>query len=128
MSVLIQLLSLCMLAAVMLTLWGVVFGLKARQFGRTANDRVVATSRRSVHLQGHAALPLEPGVLLNTLWAHLPNAECQSGECGGCKLRLLEGGVRWIREPVTSVDKSCEILACSCVVESGGDLKCALPS
>jgi len=68
----------------------------------------------SVVVEGKGSLPLEPGVLLNTLWEYLPNAECQSGECGGCKVRLLEGEVRWIREPVVHIDRSIYVLACSC--------------
>jgi len=71
-------------------------------------------SQPSVVLEGIGALPVEPGVLLNTLWKYLPNAECQSGECGGCKVRLLEGEVRWIREPVVHFDRSIYVLACSC--------------
>ena len=76
-----------------------------------------------VHLEGQDALAVEPGVLLNTLWEHLPNAECQSGECGGCKLRLLEGTVTWIREPVAELNRKTHILACSC--EAVGSIRCA---
>jgi hypothetical protein len=77
-----------------------------------------------VVLEGHGALALEPGVLLNTLWEHLPNADCQAGECGGCKVRLLEGQVRWIREPQAALDRSTHILACSC--EPMGQVRCAV--
>ena len=77
----------------------------------------------SVDLEGVGALPVEGGVLLNTLWEHLPNADCQSGECGGCKMRLLQGEVRWIREPDAVVDRATHFLACSC--EAIGHVKCA---
>ena len=78
----------------------------------------------SVVLEGKGPLPLEQGVLLNTLWEHLPGADCQEGECGGCKVRLLEGQVRWIREPVAQFDRSTHILACSC--EPLGPVRCAV--
>jgi len=78
----------------------------------------------SVELEGKGLLPLEQGVLFNTLWEHLPNADCQSGECGGCKVRLLQGQVRWIREPVAQFDRSTHVLACSC--EPVGAVRCAV--
>ena len=77
----------------------------------------------SVTLEGKGTFAAEPGVLLNTLWEHLPNAECQEGECGGCKMRLLEGKVHWIREPVVEVDRRTHFLACSC--EATGSIQCA---
>jgi hypothetical protein len=131
MSILIFLLALSGLAAVLFTLWGVVFGLSFRGKVHLSASSVPSPSAvpvATLHLEGHGDLPLEPGVLLNTLWEKLPQAECQSGECGGCKLRLLEGQVTWIREPVTQVDKSCEILACSCEPLPGSHLKCAMPT
>jgi ferredoxin len=78
----------------------------------------------TVTLEQKGTFTPEPGVLLNTLWEHLPNAACQSGECGGCKLRLLEGEVEWIREPVVEVNRSTHILACSCTPIS--PIRCAL--
>ncbi len=78
-----------------------------------------------VHFEDHAPLPAEPGVLLNTLWEHLITAECQQGECGGCRVRLLEGQVRWVREPQAEVDRRTHILACSC--EPLGTVRCARP-
>jgi ferredoxin len=68
--------------------------------------------------------PAEPGVILNTLWEHLPDAACQSGECGGCKVRLLEGSVDWTREPTANINRRTHILACSCQART--PLKCAL--
>jgi ferredoxin len=76
-----------------------------------------------ITLEGKGEFAVEPGVLLNTLWEHLPDAACQAGECGGCKLRLLSGEVAWIRDPATEVDRSTHILACSC--EARGSLRCA---
>jgi ferredoxin len=76
-----------------------------------------------VTLEGKGEFAPEPGVLLHTLWEHLPQAECQSGECGGCKLRLLEGKVSWIREPVAAINRQTHILACSCVPL--GSVRCA---
>lgn len=113
MSVLITLLALCMLAALLFTLWGVVWGVSFRSAVKPPLESV-QTVKTSLQLQGHGDVPLEPGVLLNSLWEHLPQADCQSGECGGCKLKLLQGQVQWIREPQAQVDRSCEILACSC--------------
>jgi len=84
----------------------------------------VAPLATSVVLEGKGPLPLEQGVLLNTLWEHLPSADCQSGECGGCKVRLLEGEVRWIRQPLAQFDRSTHILACSC--EPLGPVRCAV--
>lgn len=76
-----------------------------------------------ISLEGKGEFDVEPGVILNTLWEHLPDAACQAGECGGCKLRLVSGEVAWIRDPVTEVDRSTHILACSC--EARGSLRCA---
>ena len=128
MSVLITLLALCMLAAVLFTFWGLVWGVSFRRAVKPPLTPV-QTAKTSLQLQGHGDVPLEPGVLLNSLWEHLPQADCQSGECGGCKLKLLQGQVQWIREPQAQVDRSCEILACSCEAVVGQSLVCeALPS
>jgi ferredoxin len=123
MSVLISLLALSMLAAVLFTLWGVVWGLSFRQKTKPMLTPVQSL-KTTLHLQGHGDVPLEPGVLLNSLWEHLPKADCQSGECGGCKLKLLKGQVNWIREPQAQVDRSCEILACSCEAATGQTVVC----
>lgn len=123
MSVLITLLALCMLAAVLFTLWGVVWGASFRSAIKPPLTPV-QTAKTSLQLQGHGDVPLEPGVLLNSLWEHLPQADCQSGECGGCKLKLLQGQVQWIREPQAQVDRSCEILACSCEPVAGRAIVC----
>jgi ferredoxin len=123
MSVLITLLALCMLAAVLFTFWGVVWGVSFRSAVKPPLTPV-QTAKTSLQLQGHGDVPLEPGVLLNSLWEHLPQADCQSGECGGCKLKLLQGQVQWIREPQAQVDRSCEILACSCEPVAGQAIVC----
>ena len=84
---------------------------------------LTAPAVATLHMEGTGPLPLESGVLLNTLWEHLPNAECQAGECGGCKVRLLEGRVRWIRDPVVELNRQTHFLACSC--EAVGSIRCA---
>jgi hypothetical protein len=121
MSALVIALGMSFLAAVILTLWGLAFGVSYRK-------AVAATpsSKLVVQLQGQGELNLEPGVLLNTLWEHLPNADCQAGECGGCQVRLLEGQVRWIREPLATIDRSTHVLACSC--EPVGSIRCSVES
>lgn len=140
--------AVCLLFGVGLTFYGLVQIAGARRrrskaaspnvpaVGEAGNTTTAATATATamlaaapspalVHFEDQPALPAEPGVLLNTLWEHLLTAECRQGECGGCRLRLLEGQVRWIREPQASVDRSTEILACSC--EPIGIVRCARP-
>jgi hypothetical protein len=100
--------ALCLLAGVVLTLWG-VWAL-VQQFRKPSHVKT-----HEVELDGHGKLTVEPGVLLNTLWAHLPNAECQAGECGGCKVELVSGRVKWIQEPTVEINRATHALACSCV-------------
>jgi hypothetical protein len=127
--------GVALLAALVLTVLGVQQITTARKPAKgpalastTAGATVAAQASGglvpSVHLEGAGMVPVEPGVLLNTLWEHLPNAECQSGECGGCKLRLLDGVVTWIREPVAEINRQTHILACSC--EAAGPIRCAV--
>lgn len=144
-TIVLTLSALSLLASVGLTAFGLVQIASGRR-GRTPKAETkaegpaehaeatasVATPSRPlpsvgswVHLDGNPPLPAEPGVLLNTLWEHLTTAECQQGECGGCRLRLLEGEVRWVREPQAAVDRSTHILACSC--EPVGTVRCARP-
>ncbi|MBU3565617.1 2Fe-2S iron-sulfur cluster-binding protein [Polynucleobacter sp. MWH-HuK1] len=59
-------------------------------------------------------LPIEEGVLLNTLWAHLPDADCKEGECGGCRVKLLKGDIEWVRNPIYQLTDTTHILPCSC--------------
>lgn len=59
-------------------------------------------------------IPIEEGVLLNTLWAHLPDADCKEGECGGCRIKLLKGNVEWVRKPIYKLENQSYILPCSC--------------
>lgn len=105
-------------------LWGQRAGRLAVPVPTGAVHAVPALPATSVALEGKGSLPLEQGVLLNTLWEHLPGADCQVGECGGCKVRLLEGQVRWIREPVAPINRSTHVLACSC--EPVGPVRCAV--
>ena len=123
----------CLLSAALLTLFGLLQTALGRRRVRSATvgpaAPVMAAAQEShpamVHLEGEAPLAVEPGVLLNTLWEHITTAECQQGECGGCRLRLLEGQVRWVREPQFELDRRTHILACSC--EPLGSVRCARP-
>lgn len=126
---------LSLLAALGMTLVGAGALLRQKSMRNAVPARSLATPAAapvddaappapSVVLEGKGLLALEPGVLLNTLWEHLPNADCQSGECGGCKVRLLQGQVRWIREPMAQFDRSTHVLACSC--EPVGAVHCAV--
>ena len=128
--------GICLACAVLLTLFGLVqVGSGRRQPKGTVPAVSVApavpaapvaiAAPAMVHFEGQAPLPAEPGVLLNTLWEYITTAECQEGECGGCRLRLLEGQVKWIREPQAKIDRSTHILACSC--EPVGTVRCARP-
>jgi hypothetical protein len=103
----------------------ILSGIGIAALARHRKSRPVATTpaKPTISLEGKGDFPVEPGVVLNTLWEHLPDASCQAGECGGCKLRLIAGEVSWIREPVADVDRSTHILACSC--EARGSLRCA---
>ncbi len=114
----------CLLGALALTLAGMRC-LLVRPQAAAAQAALLTTApeNATVHLEGTGTLHIESGVLLNTLWEYLPNAECQSGECGGCKIRLLEGKVRWIRDPVVEINRQTHILACSC--EALGPIRCA---
>ncbi len=88
-----------------------------------ATQSVTDGSGFQVRVEGGATYVSESGVLLNTLWEILPNAECQAGECGGCRMRLLSGKVRWVTEPQIMLNRDKEFLPCSCVAIS--DLSCA---
>lgn len=126
--ILIGLGLLCLGGSIALTLTGIRYLLvrpgKA-VVAPAASASAPATPVATVHLEGIGTLALEAGVLLNTLWEHLPHAECQSGECGGCKMKLLEGKVHWIRDPVVEINRQTHILACSC--EAAGPIRCATP-
>lgn len=41
------------------------------------------------------------------------DASCRTGECGGCKLQLLDGEVEWLRDPLHQLQDGL-ILACCC--------------
>ena len=114
--------SISLVAGLILSLMGIHALVRQRRAAASApaNNPLPIT----VRLDDKGPFTPEPGVLLNTLWEHLPNAACQSGECGGCKMRLLEGQVEWIREPIAEIDRSTHILACSCKPLT--PLRCAL--
>ncbi|MGA1349467.1 MAG: 2Fe-2S iron-sulfur cluster-binding protein [Burkholderiaceae bacterium] len=104
-------------------------GLRPSQPSRHAESALIRVNEEKgpifIHFEDQPPMAAEPGVLLNTLWEHLTHAECQQGECGGCRLKLMDGEVRWIRDPQASVNRQTEILACSC--EPLGSLRCARP-
>ena len=89
-------------------LFALISGVRVRQ-----TTHVKTTEPLSLSINGEN-LPIEEGVLLNTLWAHLPDAECKEGECGGCRVRLLSGDIEWIRKPVYKLDDETHFLPCSC--------------
>lgn len=143
-SIVLVMAATCLASAVLLTLYGLLHIGRGREWRRSVSkaptpavpapaSSASATATRSdatpspawIHLEGEQPLAAEPGVLLNTLWEHLTTAECQQGECGGCRLRLLDGEVRWIREPVVQIDRRTHVLACSC--EPVGSVRCARP-
>lgn len=116
--------GLSLAGAALLTLYGLA-QLAGGRRRRPAAAVASPAAQALVHFEDQAPLAAEPGVLLNTLWEHITTAECQQGECGGCRLRLLEGQVRWIREPQVDIDRRTHILACSC--EPIGAVRCARP-
>lgn len=89
-------------------LFTLIIGLRARQ-----TTHLNTIEPLSLSINGES-LPIEEGVLLNTLWAHLPDAECKEGECGGCQVKLLNGVIEWIRKPVYKLDDETHFLPCSC--------------
>lgn len=84
---------------------------------------VVSDQAKYISINGENIL-IEEGVLLNSLWAQLPNADCKEGECGGCRVKLLCGEVDWIRKPVYQLQDKNHILPCSCVAKTS--LECEL--
>lgn len=96
---------------------------RRRRSSAASSQAVAVPTVPTITLEGKGDFPVEPGIVLNTLWEHLPDASCHAGDCGGCKLRLLKGEVAWIRDPVAEVDRTTHILACSC--EARGSLHCA---
>jgi ferredoxin-NADP reductase len=64
--------------------------------------------------------------LLATLEIHdlAPESECRAGTCGRCRLRLLEGRVKWLLDTDLALARD-EILPCVCLPE--GDIRLARP-
>lgn len=110
----VNLILLLGFASLTVALWLTLRGLHALWQQRRPVSNQAVPQPITITLEGKGTFAPEPGVVLDTLWEHLPNASCQAGECGGCKLRLLEGQVGWIREPIVEIDRRTHILACSC--------------
>lgn len=94
------------------------FGLAAATGGCGARVRVVQGSATSEVLTAG-----EP-TLLATLEAHrlAPPSDCRAGTCGVCRMRLLDGEVRWLAEPGLQLAAD-EFLPCICA--AAGDLRAA---
>jgi ferredoxin-NADP reductase len=63
--------------------------------------------------------------LLATLEAHqlAPASDCRAGTCGECRMRLLDGQVRWLAEPGLALAED-EFLPCVCA--AAGNLSVAV--
>lgn len=48
---------------------------------------------------------------------HAVEFQCRSGYCGSCRTRLIDGNVRYLREPLAYVGRN-EVLPCCCVPET----------
>ena len=99
------------IAAIFLFLYGIVILL--RNMIGSKNGYQESGGQLSLSINGEK-LAIEKGVLLNTLWAHLPDADCKEGECGGCRVKLLKGDVEWVSNPIYQLVDPTLILPCSC--------------
>ena len=103
------------LATVVLAIGLFAYGLSIL-FGNAVSHTMMLQAgeqQLSLSINGENLL-IEEGVLLNTLWAHLPEADCKEGECGGCRVKLLKGDIEWIRKPIYQLVDPAHILPCSC--------------
>lgn len=48
---------------------------------------------------------------------HAVEFQCRSGYCGSCRTRLIDGTVRYLRDPLAYVGTN-EVLPCCCVTDS----------
>lgn len=53
---------------------------------------------------------------------NLVNSDCRIGSCGSCKMRLIDGEVRWLIQPEYKTNPD-EILPCCCVPQKALTLK-----
>ncbi|MDO5679325.1 MAG: class I ribonucleotide reductase maintenance protein YfaE [Pelistega sp.] len=56
---------------------------------------------------------------------HAVEFQCRSGYCGSCRTRLIDGEVRYTRQPLAYVGRN-EVLPCCCVTDSMVSLEIAL--
>ena len=103
------------LATVVVAIGLFAYGLSILFGNEVSHKRMLQAGEQQLSLSINGEnLLIEEGVLLNTLWAHLPEADCKEGECGGCRVKLLKGDIEWIRKPIYQLVDPAHILPCSC--------------
>ena len=103
------------LATVVVAIGLFAYGLSILFGNVVSHKRMIQAGEQQLSLSINGEnLLIEEGVLLNTLWAHLPEADCKEGECGGCRVKLLKGDIEWIRKPIYQLVDPAHILPCSC--------------
>ena len=103
------------LATVVVAIGLFAYGLTILFGNVVSHKRMIQAGEQQLSLSINGEnLLIEEGVLLNTLWAHLPEADCKEGECGGCRVKLLKGDIEWIRKPIYQLVDPAHILPCSC--------------
>lgn len=103
------------LATVLVAISLFAYGLTILFGNVVSHKRMIQAGEQQLSLSINGEnLLIEEGVLLNTLWAHLPEADCKEGECGGCRVKLLKGDIEWIRKPIYQLVDPAHILPCSC--------------
>lgn len=108
-------LILLSLATVVVAIGLFAYGLTILFGNVVSHKRMIQAGEQQLSLSINGEnLLIEEGVLLNTLWAHLPEADCKEGECGGCRVKLLKGDIEWIRKPIYQLVDPAHILPCSC--------------
>jgi len=76
----------------------------------------------------HARFSLLPHeTLLEALerTGHEVEYHCRAGFCGACRLRILDGEVRYLEQPLAFISSD-EVLPCCCVPESDLRIDCEL--
>lgn len=82
------------LATVVVVIGLFAYGLTILFGNVVSHKRMIQAVERQLSLSINGEnLLIEEGVLLNTLWAHLPEADCKEGECGGCRVKSFSRGI-----------------------------------